>query len=87
MIVGGTSVKTVPVGGNLTLQCRGTGIPKPTIRWNRVDGELPDNVEEDDGALLIKEAQPSYGGTYRCTVSNRVGSVQSQVVIFIQGNK
>lgn len=85
-IVGGTAVKTVPVGGNLTLECQGTGIPQPSVRWDRIDGQLHDDIVIKDNKLYIVKAKASFGGTYRCSVENRVGSVQSQIVIFIQGN-
>ena len=78
-------MKTVAVGRNLTLECRGTGIPKPSIQWSRVDKTLPTGVVVEEGILLILKARQSSGGKYRCTVSNRVGKVQSQVILFVQG--
>ena len=85
-IAGGTSVKTVPVGGNLTLECIGTGIPQPHIQWSRIDGPLSDGLVVEGGFLIIKNARHSYGGAYKCEVTNRVGSVQSRVAIFVQGS-
>ena len=84
-IRGGTSVKTVSVGGNLTLECIGTGNPKPQIQWSRVDGQLPQGLIIEDGILIIQNARHSYGGVYICEATNRIGSVQSQVAIFVQG--
>ncbi|KAJ7379698.1 Basement membrane-specific heparan sulfate proteoglycan core protein [Desmophyllum pertusum] len=83
-ITGGASVKTVRVGGSLTLECRGTGIPKPEIQWFRVDGPLPEGITIEGGVLVVANARHSHGGAYACNVTNRVGSVQSQVAIFVQ---
>lgn len=85
-ITGGASVKTVPVGGALTLECRGTGIPKPEITWSRVGSPLPEGIVVEGGVLVITNAQHSHGGAYACDATNRVGSVQSQVAIFVQGS-
>lgn len=85
-ITGGASVKTVPVGGALTLECRGTGIPKPEIKWSRVGSPLPEGIVVEGGVLVITNAQHSHGGAYACDATNRVGSVQSQVAIFVQGS-
>ena len=84
-IRGETSVKTVSLGGNLTLECIGTGNPKPQIQWSRVDGPLPQGLIIEGGILTIQNAQHSYEGVYNCKVTNRVGSVQSQLAIFVQG--
>lgn len=84
-ITGGASVKTIPMGGSLTLECRGTGIPKPEIHWSRVGSSLPEGIVVEGGVLVITNAQHYHGGGYACNVTNRVGSVQSQVAIFIQG--
>lgn len=85
-ITGGTSVKTVPVGRSLTLECHGTGIPKPEIQWFRVGSPLPEGIVVEGGLLVIANAKHSHGGAYACNVTNRVGSVQSQVAIFVQGS-
>lgn len=84
-ITGGASVKTVSVGRSLTLKCHGTGIPKPQIKWLRVGSSLPEGIVVEGGVLVITNAQHSHGGAYACNVTNRVGSVQSQVAIFVQG--
>lgn len=85
-IRGGTSVKTVPVGGNLTLECIGTGSPQPRIRWSRIDGPLSEGLVIEGGFLIVQNARLSYGGAYKCEVTNRVGSVQSRVAVFVQGS-
>ncbi|KAK2825049.1 hypothetical protein Q7C36_018976 [Tachysurus vachellii] len=66
-----TSVQTVTVGTSVEFECHAEGDPVPTVRWSKVGAPLPDHVQVD-------------AGQYRCTATNNVGSVQSQVVLKIQ---
>ncbi|PFX26969.1 basement membrane-specific heparan sulfate proteoglycan core protein-like isoform X2 [Stylophora pistillata] len=84
IISGGSSVTIVPVGGSLTLECLGTGIPTPEIMWSRVGGPLPGGITIDGGLLEIVNAQLYHGGPYVCNITNRVGSVRSQIVVLVQ---
>ncbi|CAH3185759.1 unnamed protein product [Porites lobata] len=84
VITGGTSVKTVSVGKNSTLECIANGTPQSEIQWTRVDGLLPEGLISKGGQLIFPRARLAYGGVYRCKVTNRVGSVQSEVAIFVQ---
>ncbi|XP_068699347.1 basement membrane-specific heparan sulfate proteoglycan core protein-like isoform X3 [Montipora foliosa] len=83
-IRGGTSVQAVSLAGNLTLECIGKGVPPPKIQWSRNVGPIPQGVTTEDGILMIRNAQHSHGGAYKCEVTNRVGSVHSQIVIIVQ---
>ena len=85
VITGGTSVKTVSVGKNLTLECIANGTPQPEIQWTSVDGLLPEGLISKGGQLIFPRARLAYGGVYRCKVTNSAGSVQSEVAIFVQG--
>ena len=54
--------------------------------WSRVDGPLPNGVTTDGGLLDIVNAQLYHGGPYVCNVTNKVGSVQSEIVVLVQGS-
>ena len=64
----------------VTLSCNATGKPIPSITWTRVwenganSGELPST----DGIYIISNTSRSSHGTYRCTVSNGVGTPANQ---------
>ena len=64
----------------VTLSCNATGKPILSITWTRVwengadSGELPSM----DGIYVISNASRSSHGTYRCTVSNGVGTPANQ---------
>ena len=84
-IKGGKTFHTVSVAGNLTLDCIGTGIPQPRVQWSRVLSAMFQPLAAQGGVLVIRNAQNSHAGTYKCEATNRVGSVHAQVVILVQG--
>ncbi|XP_036447334.1 basement membrane-specific heparan sulfate proteoglycan core protein [Colossoma macropomum] len=79
-----TSVQTVMVGNSVEFECQAIGEPKPTVRWSKVGGSLPDHVQVKGGMLRIEQVTEADAGQYRCTATNDVGSVQSTVVLNIQ---
>ncbi|XP_028309184.1 basement membrane-specific heparan sulfate proteoglycan core protein isoform X2 [Gouania willdenowi] len=79
-----TSVQTVMIGNSVEFECQAIGDPEPTVRWSKVGGSLPDHIMVKDGMLRIEQVTEADAGQYRCTATNDVGSVQSQVVLNVQ---
>ncbi|KAJ8360629.1 hypothetical protein SKAU_G00171540 [Synaphobranchus kaupii] len=79
-----TSVQTVMLGNSVEFDCQAIGDPKPTVRWSKVGGSLPAHVMVQGGMLKIEQVKGTDAGHYRCTATNDVGSVQSQVVLNVQ---
>ncbi|KAG9353052.1 hypothetical protein JZ751_017628 [Albula glossodonta] len=79
-----TSVQTVMLGNSVEFDCQALGDPKPTVRWSKVGGSLPAHVVVQGGMLKIMQVTEADAGHYRCTATNDVGSVQSQVVLNVQ---
>ncbi|KAM4611104.1 basement membrane-specific heparan sulfate proteoglycan core protein [Polymixia lowei] len=79
-----TSIQTVMVGNSVEFECQAIGEPQPTVRWSKVGGSLPTHIMVKDGMLTIKQVTEADAGEYRCTATNDVGSVQSQVVLNVQ---
>lgn len=79
-----TSVQTVMLGNSVEFECQAIGDPTPTVRWSKVGGSLPTHVEVRGGMLKIQQVKDTDAGHYRCTATNDVGSVQSQVVLHVQ---
>ncbi|KAJ8369771.1 hypothetical protein SKAU_G00097990 [Synaphobranchus kaupii] len=79
-----TSVQTVMIGNSVEFECQAIGDPQPSVRWSKVGGELPDHVVVRGGMLKIERVTEADAGQYRCTATNNVGSVQSEVVLNIQ---
>ena len=70
---------------NITIACRTTGQPRPTIKWSKAVGSLPkDRNEELNGTLTMYNVKRKDGGTYICKVENILGSATdtAQLTIF-----
>ncbi|XP_076839971.1 basement membrane-specific heparan sulfate proteoglycan core protein isoform X4 [Brachyhypopomus gauderio] len=78
------SVQTVMVGGTVEFECHAVGEPEPSVRWSKAGGPLPNHVRVKGGMLRIEGVTEADAGQYRCTATNDVGSVQSQVVLNVQ---
>lgn len=79
-----TSVQTVMIGNSVEFECQALGDPEPTVQWSKVGGSLPAHVMVKGGMLKIDPVTEADAGQYRCTATNDVGSVQSQVVLNVQ---
>ncbi|XP_061114862.1 basement membrane-specific heparan sulfate proteoglycan core protein-like isoform X3 [Conger conger] len=79
-----TSVQTVMIGNAVEFECQAIGDPQPSVRWSKVGGELPAHVVVRGGMLKIEQVTEADAGQYRCTATNNVGSVQSEVVLNVQ---
>ncbi|XP_078144123.1 basement membrane-specific heparan sulfate proteoglycan core protein [Centroberyx gerrardi] len=79
-----TSIQTVMVGNSVEFECQAVGDPQPTVKWSKVGGSLPTHIMVKGGMLKIEQVTEADAGQYRCTATNDVGSVQSQVVLNVQ---
>lgn len=79
-----TSVQTVMIGNSVEFECQALGEPEPTVQWSKVGGSLPAHIMVKGGMLRIEQVTEADAGQYRCTATNDVGSVQSQVVLNVQ---
>ena len=73
------------VGENVGLQCKATGLPKPTITWRRAFGSLArGKTAVDDGKLTIRNIAKADSGDYACSAKNFLGQdfAVAQVTVF-----
>lgn len=77
-------MQTVMIGNAVEFECHAVGDPEPTVRWSKVGGPLPSHIMVKDGMLRISQVTEADAGHYRCTATNDVGSVQSQVLLNVQ---
>ena len=72
------------VGENVRLQCKATGLPKPTITWRRAIGSLPKGkTAVADGNLIIRNIAKTDKGDYVCSAKNFLGQdfVVAQLIV------
>ena len=71
-------------GQNLSLVCKATGQPKPTVTWRKAFSQLPkQKTTVFAGNLNIVDVAKADGGTYECAVKNLLGqdSALAQVMV------
>ena len=70
---------------NVSITCRATGQPLPTITWSKAVGNVPEKrTEVKNGNLTIYSLTKNDGGTYICKAENILGSATdtTQLMIF-----
>jgi len=87
---------TLTIGNNLTaltntsitIQCPTSGVPTPTVTWTKDNQEIPNDgsyAVQDDGSLLISEADEQDSARYTCTASNVAGKGSASSTVTIVG--
>lgn len=76
--------ETVIEGDKVELLCNASGIPTPSITWERVGSNLPNGALDRNGHLTIPSAGADDAGTYACKAVNSEGedivNVQLEVI-------
>ncbi|KAM8796373.1 basement membrane-specific heparan sulfate proteoglycan core protein [Eudromia elegans] len=75
----------VRAGDALQLQCLAHGTPPLRYHWDKANGSVPARAARRDGLLRISAALPDDAGTYRCLVSNRVGTAEAFARVAVHG--
>ncbi|XP_075214115.1 lachesin-like [Lycorma delicatula] len=69
-----TGQLTARKGGTVTLECKASGNPVPTIHWSRKDDSLPNGDKKIQGfSITLDKVDRHQAGVYQCTASNGVG--------------
>ena len=71
----------VKKGDDVTLNCKGSGSPKPSVKWSRVGQLMPDgsnNIESE--IVTFSDVTRHHAGTYVCSASNGHGKEASKKV-------
>uniref|UniRef100_A0A665VT70 Hemicentin-1 n=1 Tax=Echeneis naucrates TaxID=173247 RepID=A0A665VT70_ECHNA len=67
----------------ITLPCRATGSPRPTITWQKEGINIPTAVLPN-GSLQISKASVSDAGTYICVAQNPAGTALGKTKLKVQ---
>ncbi|XP_066058873.1 basement membrane-specific heparan sulfate proteoglycan core protein isoform X2 [Chamaea fasciata] len=76
----------VRAGEALQVQCLAHGTPPLHYTWDKVNGSLSARVAHRAGLLRLSPAAPADTGTYRCLVTNRVGSAEAFARVAVHGD-
>ena len=72
----------------ITIQCPTSGVPTPTVTWTKDNQEIHNDgryTVQDDGSLLISEADEKDSARYTCTVGNVAGKDSASSTVNIVG--
>ena len=77
-------------GFPITLVCKVSGFPKPTILWQRNGMYLTQNttdvIIEDSGTLVLKNVTKESAGAYTCDAENLGGIAQKTYYLYVNCN-
>ena len=75
---------------SITIQCPTSGVPTPTVTWTKDGQEIPSRdryTVQDDGSLLISEADEEDNARYTCTADNVAGKDSASSMVKINGKQ
>jgi len=72
----------------ITIQCPTSGVPTPTVTWTKDNQEITDDgryTVQDDGSLLISEADEEDTARYTCTADSVTGEDSASSTVQVIG--
>ena len=72
-------------GMNATLLCAATGIPEPTVTWQRKDAMLSRVQHVANSTFVIVDVVQANGGMYSCVAFNAAGVSSKHANLTVQG--
>ncbi|XP_038571296.1 hemicentin-1 isoform X1 [Micropterus salmoides] len=82
------STLDVILNNHVTLPCRATGLPRPTITWQKEGINIPTTSGSftvlPNGSLQISKASVSDSGTYICVAQNPAGTALGKTKLRVQ---
>ena len=73
---------------SITIQCPTSGVPTPTVIWTKDNQEITNDgryTVQDDGSLLISEADVEDSARYTCTADSVGGKSSASSMVKIEG--
>ena len=79
--------ETVIEGEKAEFRCNASGIPTPSITWERLGSNLPSGAFDRYGLLVILSAGPEDAGVYICKAVNSEGEDSATVQLNVIGKE
>lgn len=79
--------ETVIEGEKAEFRCKASGIPTPSIAWERLGSDLPNGALARNGLLTIPSAGPEDAGSYTCKAVNSEGEDSANVQLEVIGKE
>lgn len=83
-------LKTVvkPAGNMISLKCKATGYPTPTVKWKKNDEEPKrhlGNIRYGSWSITLEDLVTDDSGTYTCYVCNKLGCISHDFTVDVVG--
>ncbi|XP_064650529.1 opioid-binding protein/cell adhesion molecule homolog isoform X2 [Lineus longissimus] len=72
--------KIVKLGESLTVMCKASGRPKPTITWKKLGSNLGNHTKTVNNSLIFPKVKKTDTGEYECKAENGAGSPATEVL-------
>ena len=75
---------------SITIQCPTSGVPTPTVTWTKDGQNIPSGgryTVQDDGSLVIREADEEDNARYTCTADSVAGKDSASSMVQVVGRK
>lgn len=75
---------------SITIQCSTSGVPTPAVTWTKDGQVIPSEGRykvQDDGSLLISEADEGDSARYTCTADNVAGKDSASSMVEVVGKQ
>lgn len=79
--------QTVVEGEKVEFHCNASGIPTPSITWERLGSDLPNGALDRNGLLVIPSAGPEDAGEYICKAINSEGQDKAKAQLEVVGKE
>ena len=73
---------------SITIECPTSGVPTPMVTWTRDGQEIPNGEKykvQEDGSLVINEADGDDSGQYTCTADSVAGKDSMSSTVQVKG--
>jgi len=75
------SILAARKGDDVTLNCKGSGSPKPKVKWSRIGRDMPDGSSDIESEMVIfSDVTKKHAGIYKCSATNGFGKQASKKV-------
>ncbi|GAB1602266.1 basement membrane-specific heparan sulfate proteoglycan core protein-like isoform X6, partial [Argonauta hians] len=71
------------LGESMRLVCQAEGSGPITIEWQKINGAMSPNVQDQNGVLYFREVTAADAGQYRCLARNSAGVAEGIVLVKI----
>lgn len=67
------------------IHCKAEGEMTPTVRWTKVNGEMPPHIQDVAGVLIFDGVKRADSGDFTCVATSRQGIINATIHVDVVG--